>query len=235
MIAVYWDFDGTLVRHEDPLWFRCALDALRAVDPATPATLAMIRPLRGFPWDDWQADHTAHVGLGWWQYMETCFAERFMALGVPEPVARQAARGVRSRILRPELYPLYEDAADTLDALRRMGCRQAILSNNYPELPEIVRELGLDGRFDAMIVSGEVGYDKPRPELFELAARAFPDADVRVMIGDNPAADIRGARSAGMRAVLVHRGVCPDADACFDTLAEIPAWIASLESRHIGR
>lgn len=230
MIAIYWDFDGTLAKHTFPVWSACALWALREAAPSTAVTLEQIRPLMqtGFPWHEWDEDHTAHVGPAWWAHMERHFARAYRTLGVDDQTALQAAKGVRAWILRPENYPLYEDAPGTLAALRLAGCRQTLLSNNYPELPETAKALGLTDWLDGTVVSGMAGYDKPRRELFEQAMALYPEADAHVMIGDNPVADVEGARAAGMRTVLVHRGYHPAADACFDTLSDIIPWILSL-------
>ena len=47
------------------------------------------------------------------------------------------------------------------------------------------------------------------------------------MLGDNPTDDIAGAKKAGLFAIAVHAGnAVPGADACCDTLAEVPAVLA---------
>ena len=48
------------------------------------------------------------------------------------------------------------------------------------------------------------------------------------MIGDNPAADIDGGRTAGMRTILVHKDVPCRADRVCKTLAQIPEVLVSL-------
>lgn len=53
-----------------------------------------------------------------------------------------------------------------------------------------------------------MGYDKPHPEIFRLGTRGLALPDV-VMVGDNPVADIAGARAAGIAGYLVRR---PDDD-----------------------
>ncbi len=55
-----------------------------------------------------------------------------------------------------------------------------------------------------------VGAEKPNPAIFSHSIEVA-DADVRTswMVGDNPIADIQGARSAGLRAILIG-GSAPD-------------------------
>ena len=60
------------------------------------------------------------------------------------------------------------------------------------------------------ITSAGVGAEKPNPAIFSHSIEVA-DADVRTswMVGDNPIADIQGARAAGLRAILIG-GSAPD-------------------------
>jgi putative hydrolase of the HAD superfamily len=84
----------------------------------------------------------------------------------------------------------------------------------------------LDEFFSVTVLSSRVGVKKPDVRPFAWAMRALevtPGASVYV--GDNPARDLVGARSAGMRCVIfrgrdaAYNTVVPDA--CFDTYAEL--------------
>lgn len=64
--------------------------------------------------------------------------------------------------------------------------------------------LGLEGLFDPLIISEEVGFRKPDPRAFELAVASWgllPEAVL--FVGDDPVADIAGATAAGMRTLHV--------------------------------
>jgi FMN phosphatase YigB (HAD superfamily) len=62
------------------------------------------------------------------------------------------------------------------------------------------------------VYSSEIPWVKPHPEAFRAALRAVGVADPRraVFVGDRPFDDIHGAKSAGMRAVLVPHSRIPD-------------------------
>ena len=107
-----------------------------------------------------------------------------------------------------------------LEKAKEKGHTNIILSNNFPELEVITDALGITKFFDKLIVSGLVGYDKPRKEIFDIAKSFYPGEDF-VMIGDNPVADIVGGKAAGMTTVLVHKGYDKNADYCFDNLLDI--------------
>ncbi|MBT8226487.1 MAG: HAD-IA family hydrolase [Dactylosporangium sp.] len=66
---------------------------------------------------------------------------------------------------------------------------------------------GLDRHVVGWIVSEEVGVRKPNPRIFAIAAeRARMRLSRAWIIGDSPEADIRGAASAGLPSVWLHRG-----------------------------
>jgi len=74
---------------------------------------------------------------------------------------------------------------------------------------------------------------KPSQQFFETAVSALDCAAVQtVMVGDDIAADVRGAQDAGMRGVLVRTGKFREADLAGDThadgllnsFADLPAW-----------
>lgn len=91
-----------------------------------------------------------------------------------------------------------------LQALSGAGWRHVIVSNHVPELEQLVADLGLAAHFEAVVTSALVGYEKPHPEIFRIAT-ALTGTGRTVMVGDNPVADVEGARSAGLEAHLVRR------------------------------
>jgi putative hydrolase of the HAD superfamily len=89
--------------------------------------------------------------------------------------------------------------------LRAHGWRHVLLSNHVPELPQLVDRLGLGELFDEVLTSAATGYEKPHPEMFALGLRAAGAHERAWMVGDNYDADVVGAESAGIPAVLVRR------------------------------
>ena len=92
--------------------------------------------------------------------------------------------------------------------LRRVGIHTAVVTNgtSASQRPKL-RNTGIDGLVDAIVVSEEVGAAKPAPEIFRHALDAI-DADPAetLFVGDNPDADICGAKRLGMPAAWVHLG-----------------------------
>ena len=109
------------------------------------------------------------------------------------------------------------------------------LITNFSDGPmqrDKIRGAGLEGQFDGVYISGEVGVWKPEPGIFEHAAKDL-GVDPRncVHIGNNVQSDVGGALAAGMRAVLVEEddrarpeGLNGDVVWC-DDLHEVAVWL----------
>jgi putative hydrolase of the HAD superfamily len=94
-------------------------------------------------------------------------------------------------------------ASTLLKLLRRRGVRTAIVTNGRSDLQRAVIEaLGFDALVDAVVISEEVGFRKPQPQIFHVALEALAcHADEAIMVGDDPIADLEGARAAGIQPI----------------------------------
>lgn len=222
MTVLCWDFDGTLA-YSDHLWSSCVHRALLETQPDCGVSFSQIRTCMasGFPWHTPEQDFTPYTGEKWWDFMNAHFERSYLSLGIDHEQAAIAAGKVRSLIKQPENYSLWPDSLDALTRARDAGCINILLSNNYPDLPEVMDALGLTPHFSHCVISGVVGYDKPRPEIFRQAKALIPGDHRFLMIGDNPVADIQGGNAAGMTTILVHKGQDHRADYCFENLKDI--------------
>jgi putative hydrolase of the HAD superfamily len=104
---------------------------------------------------------------------------------------------------------VYDDARALLASLRFRGYKTAVVTNAiFPAslFEPKVNELGLAGYIDAFVSSADVGLAKPNPSPFLKALDAIGiEPQEAIFVGDMTATDIVGARSAGMRAVLLER------------------------------
>jgi len=67
-----------------------------------------------------------------------------------------------------------------------------------------LRKLRLNPYFDVMLVSQDVGWRKPHPQIFEEALKRLKRGAIEtVFVGDSPIEDIQGAKSVGMKAVFI--------------------------------
>ena len=121
---------------------------------------------------------------------------------------------------QPGVWSLYPESAAVLECLSSEH-RLAIISNFDRRLRAILDQLGIARRFQQIIISSEVGADKPDPFIFQHAMKLM---DVRpeeaVHVGDEPAGDWHGAERADMH--------CFRLDRARNSLDELPGFIRAL-------
>jgi HAD superfamily hydrolase (TIGR01509 family) len=88
----------------------------------------------------------------------------------------------------------------------RAQCKVALISNfTYaPVIYKSLRKVGLSEFFNVVVVSEEVGWRKPSPQIFQYALKKLQiQSNEAVYIGDSPNEDIRGATQVGLKTVFV--------------------------------
>ncbi|MDB5283189.1 MAG: noncanonical pyrimidine nucleotidase, YjjG family [Bacteroidota bacterium] len=106
--------------------------------------------------------------------------------------------------LSPRNTALFPDAMDVLKYLQEKKYKMHLITNGFAEVQWIkIENSGLRPFFEHIIISEEVGTQKPDKQIFDLAmGRAFTHAEECIMIGDNYNTDIVGAKNAGMDQVF---------------------------------
>ena len=102
---------------------------------------------------------------------------------------------------------IYPDVIASLAALKKRKMRMAVISNWDDRLRVLLESLELAHEFEVIIVSAEVGFTKPSPEIFRSAAEALqlPPEDI-LHVGDSEKEDHQGALAAGFQS----RWLCRD-------------------------
>jgi putative hydrolase of the HAD superfamily len=107
-------------------------------------------------------------------------------------------------------FDAYPDAAPALEAARARGQRLVVVSNWDVSLHQVLGRVGLAPLLDGVLTSAELGVRKPSPLIFERAlALAEARAEDAVHVGDSLEEDVRGARNAGIKPVLLRRNGSP--------------------------
>ena len=226
--AIFWDFHNTLVYTKTPRMWTSALLKVLAAQGITPDEDVLRRHVHNCcPWDAPDEDWTAIVGAAFWPYVFTRFDALYREVGFESGTA-PLNTAVRATVIDPASYVLFDDTLSTLRECERLGFSNHVLSNNYPEMEDVLRDLGIRELFGEVVVSGLVGYDKPRRELFAHARSVAGNPEVCIMVGDNPAADIQGGNAAGMTTILVHNDVSCGADYVCATLGEVAVVLRGL-------
>lgn len=98
-------------------------------------------------------------------------------------------------------YSLVPDVLQVLVELKKKSYPLGIVSNNHPEIREVLREHGLNDFFDTIVISEEVQLYKPDPKIIELACGQIGvPCEQTVYVGDHPF-DILCAHEAGAKCV----------------------------------
>ena len=199
--AVIFDWGGTLtpwhtIDHQ-ALWLDVCTPHLP--DGSAAETVAAILAAESAFWEQCETEHRSAT-------LEHVFARA--GVTVPEPMLEAYFRA-----WEPHTYT-DPDVAPLLRELRRRGLRIGVLSNTM--WPRALHERVFDrddvlGLIDGAVYSSEIPWTKPHPEAFRavMAAIGVTDPASCVFVGDRPYDDIYGAKSLGMRAVLVPNSTVP--------------------------
>lgn len=121
------------------------------------------------------------------------------ALPVTEQIYRKYSELERDLRLFPDVEP-------ALAQLREAGYRLGLITNVTDDPTADLEGIGLRERFDVVVASCLVGFDKPDPRIFQAAMKDLGIApEEGVHVGDQFLADVEGAQSAGLKAILLDR------------------------------
>lgn len=231
--AVLFDYGNTLVRF-GPLELTALLDAVVGVL----SELGRVDPDRFRVVRDRQLSAPYLNGFREGDF-ETLSAELLTEVAGVEATSERIDAVVRARC-RAFFDAVTADNAvyDVLDTLRKR--RRLALVSNYPCgrcIRDTLDNVRLTSHFDAVVVSGDVGWCKPHPTPFRAALDALGVAPERALyVGDNWLADVQGAKRIGMHAILTeeftpYQHIAREADdfepdARIATLSELVALLA---------
>jgi HAD superfamily hydrolase (TIGR01509 family) len=121
-----------------------------------------------------------------------------------EPAESHVERFRRSAVeMVDEFLVTLPDVRSTLAALRERGIAVAVLSNGWNPLQ--MRKAEVAGFRGPILVSSEIGEQKPAPRAFETLLRTLGTAPQESWyVGDDPRSDVAGAQAIGMRAIWIN-------------------------------
>jgi putative hydrolase of the HAD superfamily len=137
----------------------------------------------------------------WWRFLGAFVGEVEIAPADQEAVGESIHRAHRAENLW-RFVP--EGTHATLDALRDEGFCLGVVSNADGRVASLLTDLDLHHRFDVIVDSFHVGFEKPSPEIFHIALAALEaNPEEALYVGDLYSVDVLGARAAGMDAALL--------------------------------
>lgn len=100
----------------------------------------------------------------------------------------------------------FADSLPALQALKNKHVQMGVISNIGEEIDSYLDKAGFTGYFSYNVTSLEAGYDKPQPQIFQLALKkAGVNAVETLFVGDQYDLDAMGARNAGITPILINR------------------------------
>lgn len=168
--------------------------------------------------EEWAGAYSAHNHRLWDLYARGEITQEFLRLDRFAHPLRPVWKGTEEALAEyaRALDPAYLDslalntrpmpgAAGLMQAIRNAGLKTGILSNGFKDVQYRKLSLtGLDRLTDLVVLSDDIGANKPDPRLYRhaMAISGEPHPGAHMMIGDNPSTDIAGALAAGWRAIL---------------------------------
>jgi len=216
--VIFWDFDGTLV-HPNERFVEAFKEALNKNGYVAPIERIREFLKTVYPWLNYDKSYENNTDK-WWENFLDKLNEFYYEFKVKEDDREKINSEYKYKITKCNDYVLYDDTEYVLKKCLELGYKNFLLSNNYPELPDMLEDFGIKKYFTELFVSANVGYEKPRAELFSYA-KTYAKCTSGIMVGDNPVADIDGAKATGLKAILVHKDRPSNADYTFKTLKEI--------------
>lgn len=100
-----------------------------------------------------------------------------------------------------------DGAHELLQYLKAKGYRIHVASNGFHEIQyKKIHAAGMDDYFTSVILSEDVGVNKPSKEYFDYALKQTgAERETSIMIGDNYVNDVQGAINSGIDAILFNR------------------------------
>jgi putative hydrolase of the HAD superfamily len=128
----------------------------------------------------------------------------------------QATPELLAELVRPvdpaTLLETFPEVPGTLRELRRRGVRMAVVSDAWPELPDLHRALGIDEFFEAYAISAVLGCRKPDPRMYHHASTALGLEPAQCLFVDDDPALVRAAIELGYAGRALRRGGGGEAD-----------------------
>jgi len=134
---------------------------------------------------------------GWWRDLVNRVLDR-CGVGAQEVDRTPFFDELYAEFVRPAVWRLYPEVPEVLAALVERF-ELGVITNFDGRYRSIAEQLGIAQHFRHVIISSEVGADKPAPLIFQHAlAAAGVTAAEALHAGDDPVCDWQGAAAAGL-------------------------------------
>lgn len=144
--VLFWDFDGTIIHPNESF-----LDSMRTALESSYYKIEsddIKRYLRTVcTWYTPEISYIEKTGEEWWNLFFKQFTLFYENNNIAEKDRNKINQKFKCQILDYRNYTQYIDSESTLFKCRELGYKNYILSDNFPELPLVIKGLGLSEYF----------------------------------------------------------------------------------------
>jgi len=206
--VVFFDMGSTLVGFHPSLMALTLRIFREAGIPVSPGELGSAWQAVDAEFSQDSATATFEASEAYDNARELEYRRRILArLGIRDEDTLQRLRKREKAVYaEPGVIRPYPEVRMILKELRTRGYRLGIISNWSWNLRQRCEQVGIADDFDLILASAYAGCVKPNPAIFR---QALDSLQVRpehaIHVGDNYRADVLGAQSAGLDAILIYR------------------------------
>ncbi len=181
--AIGFDYGGVLETFENPFPFEKIADLAGAT-------------LEDYRREYLKRNHLSNVhNLDWYEVVR----QTLEALGTPPEQQVEAIALLRNHASGAALNT---ELLNVIPRLRQQGLKVGLLSNAWATRREIVEENGVAALFDAVLISGEIGAQKPDREAFDPLFKALEVKPSELVFVDDSPFSLAKAAEIGYTPIL---------------------------------
>jgi putative hydrolase of the HAD superfamily len=125
-------------------------------------------------WKEYEEKNNCHLPKGWVEHLEV------------------------TRLLAIRTNP---DVLNLVFSLRKRGYRVGLLSNVTKRRAQFIRELGIYDLFDPVLLSCDLGVEKPNPQVFHILCERLCMLPKDIILIDNKPETIAAAQKFGLQSI----------------------------------
>ena len=146
----------------------------------------------------------ADDGKSWWRDLVGRVLDR-CSVGEDQVDRGPFFEELYAEFVRPAVWTLYPETREVLETLAGR-CPLGVITNFDGRFRKIATQLGIDHFFRYVVISSEVGADKPDTRIFQRAVELAGVAPREALhVGDDPTCDWEGAAAAGLQVFALDR------------------------------
>lgn len=149
-------------------------------------------------WDEvyYSLIYLFHTNQSSWEGVADLVAKKFNA--TDEQISHMQEMIKENRATRK----INQELVEIIRNLKNKNYKIGLLSNNYVELRQEIQDLGLSDLFNTIVISAEVCFYKPQPEIFQILFDKLNVKNEEVVFIDDNQSSLVGASDIGYTPIL---------------------------------